>query len=127
MATGSAQPVKCQHCKSGGSSLLDCTGCFEVVYCNSQCQLNDWPNHKRWCPRKTPGYCAHCGTYTIQKCTVCRIVPYCSKACRKAHMKQHKYECRANVANMKTTDQSEAEVLAFLAKVGIHQSQDTKE
>jgi hypothetical protein len=47
------EPKKCADCgsKQGELSLVRCTGCLGVHYCNKQCQLNNWTIHKPHCWR----------------------------------------------------------------------------
>lgn len=40
---------KCAHCGNTRGILLDCSGCQQVVYCQSECQRQDWHNHKNRC------------------------------------------------------------------------------
>lgn len=49
--TGSA----CEHCGTGEQTRCKfpvCSRCFQVRYCNAECQLADYPNHKLWCKQK---------------------------------------------------------------------------
>lgn len=42
----------CSNCSSVGGKngkLLSCSGCSVVFYCGSQCQKDDWRNHKKDC------------------------------------------------------------------------------
>ncbi len=42
----------CQNCLNIVSSAKRCSGCFNVYYCNKDCQKNHWVNHRRQCGTK---------------------------------------------------------------------------
>ena len=39
----------CIFCSKSSQSLLQCSGCGSVQYCDQQCQRAHWKNHKRDC------------------------------------------------------------------------------
>eukprot|EP00092_Neocalanus_flemingeri_P062557 GFUD01075493.1.p1 GENE.GFUD01075493.1~~GFUD01075493.1.p1 ORF type:complete len:344 (+),score=63.32 GFUD01075493.1:86-1117(+) len=39
----------CWFCKKLGDSLLKCSACGSVAYCNTTCQKSDWRKHKKNC------------------------------------------------------------------------------
>lgn len=43
----------CDYCKSEKNDLKICSKCKLCRYCDKECQVKDWPVHKRRC--KTPG------------------------------------------------------------------------
>lgn len=42
---------KCRKPESNDTRLRDCGRCKKVMYCSSECQLADWPDHKQVCIR----------------------------------------------------------------------------
>jgi hypothetical protein len=43
----------CAECgEDGGISLKACKSCKSVKYCNSSCQRNHWPTHKKDCKQR---------------------------------------------------------------------------
>ena len=40
---------KCCFCQKIGNSLLKCSACGCVSYCNQNCQKSDWKKHKKNC------------------------------------------------------------------------------
>lgn len=40
--------MNCRACDTPGPSLL-CSRCKSIMYCNKDCQKNDWSDHKRIC------------------------------------------------------------------------------
>ena len=40
---------KCCFCEKIGNSLLKCSACGYVSYCNQNCQKSDWKKHKKNC------------------------------------------------------------------------------
>jgi hypothetical protein len=40
------------YCASG-KTMLFCGGCFEVLYCDKECQTRHWAEHKTICPKMT--------------------------------------------------------------------------
>lgn len=40
-------PRACIKC--GKESTFSCVRCYDVVYCSEQCQVDDWPKHKKAC------------------------------------------------------------------------------
>jgi ankyrin repeat protein len=45
--------VSCNNCNKNNTDLSDslcaCNKCLTVLYCNIECQSNDWKNHKKVC------------------------------------------------------------------------------
>ena len=87
-----------------------CSGCRTVRYCNKECQIRDWREHKAACkaaraapppPPRAPFvidlHCGSCGAEltleTGNKCGSCARIAYCGKACQKAHWPDHKAAC----------------------------------
>ena len=48
-------PAECANCGRTGrrSKILKCAGCRKRRYCNSMCQAQHWPEHKKFC-KKNP-------------------------------------------------------------------------
>ena len=44
-----SETQKCGHCSEARDSLLKCSACGSVGYCNQSCQKADWKNHKKVC------------------------------------------------------------------------------
>ena len=43
----------CADCgEEGGASLKACMACMQAKYCNSECQKNHWPKHKKKCKQR---------------------------------------------------------------------------
>ena len=40
---------RCCFCEKSSESLLQCSGCGNVQYCNQTCQRSDWKTHKKSC------------------------------------------------------------------------------
>lgn len=40
---------RCRHCKKSPDKLSRCSVCKAAQYCNSECQHEHWPKHKRVC------------------------------------------------------------------------------
>ena len=40
-------------------SALKCVGCYEVRYCSKECQVSDWPEHKKNCVPPKPKIATH--------------------------------------------------------------------
>lgn len=38
----------CFHCNEGHALFL-CSNCLQARYCNAECQLSNWPEHKQNC------------------------------------------------------------------------------
>eukprot|EP00978_Attheya_sp_CCMP212_P023322 scaffold71201_cov66-Attheya_sp.AAC.2 len=47
----------CHACRSPGSDLKTCAGCYKTIYCSCQCQKADWESggHKQKCPTLLAG------------------------------------------------------------------------
>ena len=43
--------IECARCLKRGSEteLRRCAGCKSFSYCSKNCQISDWPSHKRLC------------------------------------------------------------------------------
>jgi hypothetical protein len=83
----------CSSCKIIKEDMDSCTACFKVSYCDKDCQLKDWPNHKSSCR-----VCLQCSNIldrdsNILRCSRCKKVQYCSEECQKIHWKEHKLAC----------------------------------
>jgi tetratricopeptide (TPR) repeat protein len=83
----------CNTCEKIVENMDSCTACYKVSYCDKDCQLKDWPNHKLSCH-----VCLQCDTVlsrdsTILRCSTCKKVKYCNVECQKAHWKEHKKSC----------------------------------
>lgn len=42
---------RCAHCGDRVSQLRKCSGCKSAQYCGAECQLADWPEHKKVCKK----------------------------------------------------------------------------
>jgi len=54
-SSSSSQQLRCSCCNklpSHNATLLVCSGCRSVQYCNSDCQRKDWKTHKLTCKQK---------------------------------------------------------------------------
>lgn len=40
---------KCYYCGNSGGKLSYCSRCRMIKYCNKECQIKDWTNHKKTC------------------------------------------------------------------------------
>jgi methyl coenzyme M reductase subunit D len=40
---------QCNTCDKFDNKMNKCSGCQKIYYCNRECQLKDWPNHKQIC------------------------------------------------------------------------------
>ena len=43
------QLIVCNHCNTRKESMLRCSRCKSVHYCNTECQKSDWKAHKHAC------------------------------------------------------------------------------
>lgn len=44
---------KCLNCSVSQKFRLNkCEGCLKARYCNKECQLEHWPEHKKWCRKE---------------------------------------------------------------------------
>lgn len=90
----------CNHCEKVGQigevgeevGELEGCPCLRAWYCNTECQLKDWPTHRRIC-----NMCAYCNAVApnMPRCSCCKSVKYCDVRCQKAHLQEHKGECVA--------------------------------
>ena len=117
---------KCNSCGRESSSLKRCP-CHLVAYCSTECQRNDWPNHRGNCspvvPDKTKqsdantdclkatesapvvrkvvelSKCNSCGrdSSSLRKCH-CRLVAYCGTECQSNDWPKHKANCTAKIS-----------------------------
>jgi tetratricopeptide (TPR) repeat protein len=83
----------CNTCKTVVNDMDACTGCFKVYYCNAECQLKDWLNHKPSC-----SVCMECEKVLdrdskILRCSACKNAKYCNLTCQLADWKDHKDVC----------------------------------
>jgi hypothetical protein len=67
-----------------GSDHLNCSACHEGCSCSTECQNEDWSNHKKECKKACKrATCHHCGKLeTIEKfsrCTSCKEFIYCEE------------------------------------------------
>ena len=84
----------CNTCKTVIENMDSCTGCYKVSYCNNECQLKDWLEHKPSC-----SVCMHCSMVIdrdikILRCSACKNAKYCNLTCQLAHWKDHKDICK---------------------------------
>lgn len=47
----------CWNCKVPEIAKSHCTKCGLALYCSRDCQVADWPNHKKWCKGKKTVIC----------------------------------------------------------------------
>lgn len=93
--------VTCQACGAdlGSKSWVACAGCGERTYCNRECAVQGWPQHKLWCTTVKRNVCSFClERFPIDarrrpKCS-CRQVYYCGRECQKKDWKTHKLSCK---------------------------------
>jgi len=83
----------CNTCENVKEDMDICPACNHVWYCNDECQLKDWDDHKLIC-----NWCVSCQitkdhTQKMPHCTKCKKVKYCNVECQKAHWKEHKICC----------------------------------
>lgn len=45
--------LACANCKAADEKLKTCERCYDALYCNRDCQLADWPDHKISCRLRT--------------------------------------------------------------------------
>lgn len=92
--------VTCQACGAdlGSKSWVPCAECGERTYCNRECAVNGWSQHKLWCTNVKRNVCSFClERFPIDarrrlQCP-CRQVYYCGKQCQKKDWKTHKLSC----------------------------------
>jgi hypothetical protein len=108
---------RCEQCsKTTSAKLQKCAVCRKVYYCNRECQLAHWQQHRLMCSvddivdstidalkatvrhsaAKKRRHCEQCDKTALermQKCSVCRAVLYCDRECQVAHWEQHKLVC----------------------------------
>ena len=41
--------LRCVRCDQDGDTIKKCAKCHSVSYCRRECQVADWPRHKRPC------------------------------------------------------------------------------
>ena len=51
LRTISQNEKTCNICRKENDSMLRCSGCKKVFYCNVLCQRKDWKNHKQECKK----------------------------------------------------------------------------
>ncbi|SMN01944.1 hypothetical protein SPONN_222 [uncultured Candidatus Thioglobus sp.] len=99
-----SKKMKCSYCNSSGN-LKICRQCKEARYCDRECQVKHWLNHKSDCQRSAKQaalsplkgmHCACCdrSSINLKACTRCHKVKYCSKECQGKHWKVHKDICK---------------------------------
>jgi tetratricopeptide (TPR) repeat protein len=84
----------CNTCEKIKEAMDNCTACAKVWYCDKECQLKDWPNHKHCC-----SVCFYCETpidreIKFLRCSRCKNVKYCNVECQKNDWKVHKKNCK---------------------------------
>jgi tetratricopeptide (TPR) repeat protein len=87
----------CNFCKKIKEDMDQCLGCCKVWYCNAECQLKHWEEHKPNC-----SVCSYCDTVVerpviIQFCSKCKKAKYCNAECQKNHWSEHKKICCSNL------------------------------
>ena len=101
--TSSDHLLKCAFCKKLSDNLKNCSRCGKVQYCDQDCQMRHWPEHKKVCVESVSlkfnefsQKCAYCknASFTLKKCTKCAAVQYCSQDCLQNHLPEHKVVCR---------------------------------
>lgn len=125
-ATISDKPVKqlktlCSFCNKCSGTLKRCKQCGVAQYCDTECQVNHWQQHKLECktlsrlgssfakhhsttddPTSLPlgglskcESCAFCGSCSakLRSCTRCGKTKYCGKECQRKHWNDHKNNC----------------------------------
>jgi len=82
----------CTICEQIKEGMDTCSGCERVWYCNSECQLKDWPNHKPIC-----NVCTLCDASMydsiVTRCSRCKTTKYCSAECQNEDWLNHKKDC----------------------------------
>jgi len=83
----------CNTCDKISEDVQICPACFKAWYCDAECQLKDWPNHKPSCH-----VCMKCDALIdrdskILRCSKCKKAKYCNAECQKADWKVHKPFC----------------------------------
>ena len=107
----------CEVC--GKRATKACTNCLNTHYCCKECQVQDWPKHKKPCKELAAALkkkiaeeeearskaarvavtnppCAFCGKASFETCTNCMATHYCSKACQVKHWPVHKLPCKSS-------------------------------
>jgi hypothetical protein len=104
---------KCNVCINRATHT--CSNCLKTHYCSRECQVEDWPKHKKPCnemavstkkkvaeearinvARKavTNPSCAFCGMESFETCANCMATHYCDRACQVKHWPEHKKQCK---------------------------------
>ncbi|KAJ3085032.1 hypothetical protein HK102_000375 [Quaeritorhiza haematococci] len=105
----------CWFCGNRGANLKKCLGCARARYCDANCQIRHWKEHKGqcgiehapddvqshhsdpkgWTTAVVFHFCSFCGNRSanLQKCTGCSRARYCDANCQKGHWKEHKGQC----------------------------------
>jgi len=73
-----------------------CMGCCTAWYCSTECQLDDWPQHKPCCH-----VCSYCekaldrDAAVTLRCSRCKQAKYCGAECQAWHWREggHKERC----------------------------------
>ncbi len=97
----------CEKLEAHPDQFLASCICDEI-YCSERCQVRDWPNHKKRCPRIVEHYdvshdedlhkCAGCTKLEDKQnkfpiCSRCKKTYYCSTECQRKDWKDHKKIC----------------------------------
>ena len=96
--------LKCVFCKKLSDNLKNCSRCGKVQYCDQDCQMRHWPEHKKVCVESvsitsnefSQIKCAYCkkASFILKKCTKCEAVQYSSQNCLQNHLPEHKDACK---------------------------------
>uniref|UniRef100_A0A914LQE2 MYND-type domain-containing protein n=1 Tax=Meloidogyne incognita TaxID=6306 RepID=A0A914LQE2_MELIC len=113
------EKTKCENCQK--EAKLKCSKCSTAYYCDRNCQIKDWPEHKKNCFKQNEkgeqsnvektakeveenideggiqGKCVYCDKKAKVQCEECnkvgKEVLYCSDECLNKDKERHKIFC----------------------------------
>lgn len=92
----------CVGCSNTITEFLQCSKCKLVAYCNRECQLKNWEEHKGLCtsPKRTkfvriddPKKCTFCLLEKAPLKCPCNKARYCDKICQEQDWSNHRSKC----------------------------------
>jgi hypothetical protein len=133
---------ECANCKKQQYELekpLNACKCYQVDYCNKQCQKEHWKTgHRLQCSqhrhKRQVKVCDNCGARKgeedgarLRKCGKCATTVYCSRACQVKHWYQeHRSTCPIWAAHMLAMDMVGIKRLSYSALRGFLKSTQEK-